>query len=510
MAERRRGVRETVLALALTALGGCTSVPFDYPRDESHAEPMTADTAIGARTLEWQARHPGESAFFEISEGMDALGVRLALMESAERTIDAQYFLIKGDRAGALFAGKLLRAADRGVRVRLLLDDVFTAGLDAQLSLIDLHPNVEVRMFNPVSRQGLKAVGFLFDFQRANRRMHNKSFTVDGAATIVGGRNIAEEYFGIADEVEFADYEVIGFGEVAADVSRTFDLFWNSPQAVPIEAFGVDVSFGDLDDLRARIAELVEGAASGIYSEAVNSKLLEDIRERRVMPVPAAARVVTDEPEKLQAPPDDYAHQILVGALADRVEAAQREAIFVTPYFVPGDAGVAFFSELAARGLRVVVITNSLASTNHVAVHSGYFYRRKALLEAGVELYEMRAYVGGAPGEADRRTLHGKLVIVDRETLFVGSLNLDPRSIDLNTEMGLFIESPEIARPLAEALDEDIGPYSYRVALGADGEVEWRDESGPEPVTIREEPQAAFGRRFSLGVYQLLPIENQL
>ena len=378
---------------------------------------------------------------------MDALGVRLALAERAERTIDAQYFLIKGDRAGALFAGKLLRAADRGVRVRLLLDDVFTTGLDAELSLLDLHPNVEVRLFNPVSRQGLKSLGFLFDFERANRRMHNKSFTVDGAATVVGGRNIAEEYFEIADKVEFADYEVIGFGQVATDVSRTFDLFWNSPQAVPIEAFGYDVSFGDLDDLRATIAEQVEGASSGIYTRAVNSKLLEDIRERRIAPIPAAARVVTDEPEKLEAPVDDYARQVLVDALADRVDAAQREAFFVTPYFVPGDVGVAYFSELAARGVRVAIVTNSLASTNHVAVHSGYFYRRQALLEAGVELYEMRAYVGGDRGEVERRTLHGKFVIVDRQTLFVGSLNLDPRSIDLNTEMGMFIESPAIDPP---------------------------------------------------------------
>lgn len=509
-------LRSTAALVALLAVlaTGCASVPFDYPKSESYAIAPSPSSSLAKSTAQTLQASPAQSAFFPLESGLDALGARLRLMEAAQQTIDAQYFLIKGDLAGKLFTGKLLRAADRGVRVRFLVDDVFTTGLDPELSLLNAHSNIEVRLFNPLSRKGPQAVGFIVDFQRANRRMHNKSFTVDNVATIVGGRNIADEYFQIRSDAEFADFELLALGPVAAEVSSTFDLFWNSAGAVPMEAFGPEVDERDLATLRQEIRYEVEHAQDSVYSQAVGSDFLQAVVRGEVEPVLATARVVTDPPEKLEKRVERR-YQILAQALADAVRGAEREVVLISPYFVPGNEGVAFLGEVRASGTRVVVVTNSLASTNHVAVHSGYAPYRKRLLEAGVELYEVRVdalVVRGevAAGSTQRLTLHTKAAILDRETLFVGSLNLDPRSIDLNSEMGLFLDSPQFADAQADRLDADLRLYTYRVVLDDKGRLEWRYDGDAEPTTTRSEPQAGFWRRFSAGFYGLLPIEDQL
>jgi len=502
-----------VILLTLVA-AGCASVPFDHPKSESHAVAPSDSTRLGRSVAEWNVSHPGKSGFYPLEYGMDALGARLRLMEQADRGIDAQYFLIKGDLAGSLFAGKLLRAADRGVRVRFLVDDVFTTGLDPELSVLNSHPNIQVRLFNPVSRKGIQSLNFVADFKRANRRMHNKSFTVDNVVTIVGGRNIADEYFQIGSEVEFADFELLAFGPVAPMVSETFDLFWNSGRAVPMEAFGSKLNGEELDEIRQQMAREIEQATTGLYAKAVNSRFLDDVIQEKVNPFVASVTVVTDRPEKLEhAVSDDY--KALASELRRVVEEAEKEVLIVTPYFVPGKEGVEFFREIRAKGVRVVVLTNSLASTNHVAVHSGYAPYRKALLEAGVELREVKvdsvATQGdAAPGSSERLTLHTKAIVVDRQVLFVGSLNLDPRSIDINTEMGLFVDSAEIASQFAEQIDADLPPFTYRVVVDDNGRIEWRYEAESEVSTYDREPDTGFWRRFKAGFYRMLPIEDQL
>ncbi len=509
---RATGLFAIVLVTLVAA--GCTSVPFDRPKSESYAVAPSDSTRLGKGVAEWQAAHPGQSGFYPLEFGMDALGARLRLIERADRGIDAQYFLIKGDLAGSLFTGKLLRAADRGVRVRFLIDDVFTTGLDPDLSLLNSHPNIEVRLFNPVSRKGFQKLNFLVDFRRANRRMHNKSFTVDNVVTIVGGRNIADEYFQVNADVEFADYELLGFGPVAPMVSETFDLFWNSGRAVPMDAFGRKVSEADLDEIRREMAREIEEATDGIYATAVNSRFLDDIIQGRIEPFVAPVTVVTDHPEKVENPVGEE-HQVLVSELSRLVEEAEKEVLIVTPYFVPRKRGVEFFRGIRAKGVRVVVITNSLASTNHVAVHSGYAPYRRALLESGVELHEGKvdslAIRGDVvPGNPERLTLHTKAIVVDREVLFVGSLNVDPRSIEINTEMGLFLHSAEVASGFAGQIDADLPPYTYRVVLDEDDRIEWRYEGEGEVVTYNREPDTGFWRRFKARFYRLLPIENQL
>jgi len=502
-----------IVLIALTA-AGCTSVPFDYPRSESSAVEPSDSTRLGKGLAKWRASHPGQSGFYPLYFGNDALGARLRLIEQADHGIDAQYFLIKGDLAGSLFTGKLLRAADRGVRVRFLVDDIFTTGLDPDLSLLNSHPNIEVRLFNPVSRKGFQSLNFLVDFKRANRRMHNKSFTVDNQVTIVGGRNIADEYFQVNADVEFADFELLGFGPVAPMVSETFDLFWNSPRALPMEAFGRKVTEADLDKIRREMAREIQEATDGVYATAVNSPFLDDLIQGRIEPFVAPVTVVTDHPEKVENPIGDE-HRILVSELSRLIEGAEKELLIVTPYFVPRENGMEFLRAIRAKGVRVVVITNSLASTNHAVVHSGYAPYRRALLEAGVELYEAKVDSlvnrgAAVPASAERLTLHTKAFVVDREVLFVGSLNVDPRSIDINTEMGLFLHSVEVASEFAKQIDADLPPYTYRLVLDEDGRIEWRYKGGSQVVTYNREPDTGFWRRFKATLYRLLPIESQL
>ncbi len=498
--------------LIILLLAGCAGVPLEYPKSPSQVVPASNATPMGEFSARWLQQHQEDSGFVGLASGNDALGARLRLIEAAEETIDAQYFLLKPDQAGGLFVGKLLRAADRGVRVRLLIDDIFTPVKDSALALFNHHPNIEVRIFNPLARQGLKFVNMLWDFKRANRRMHNKSFTVDGSVSIIGGRNIADEYFEIKQEVEFDDFELLSFGPVVAEIGAVFDLFWNSELAVPMEAFEAHFDPAELKQWRSRMDAVVAGARTSAYARAIDSPLLRDISEGRVEPIVAPAYVVTDDPEKLLQKVGAREHQSLARELRRQFDRAQREVIIISPYFVPGKEGVETIAEWLQRGVRVVIITNSLASTNHVPVHSGYARYRKQLLQAGAELFEVKSDAVLTEDEqgnsADSRTLHTKAVVFDRRMLFIGSLNFDPRSIDINTEMGVFIASPEAANRLSEAVMRDLFDLTYALELDDRQKLVWNYRGGEK--RLEKEPDTRWWRRFTAGFYGVLPIEGQL
>jgi putative cardiolipin synthase len=281
-----------------------------------------------------------------------------------------------------------------------------------------------------------------------------------------------------------------------------------------MEAFGRKVTGAGLDKIRREMAREIQEATDGVYATAVNSLFLDDLIQGRIEPYVSPVTVVTDHPEKIENPVGDE-HRILVSELSRLIGEAEKELLIVTPYFVPRENGVEFLRAIRAKGVRVVVITNSLASTNHVIVHSGYAPYRRALLEAGVELYEVKADSlanrgAAAPATAERLTLHTKAFVVDREVLFVGSLNVDPRSIDINTEMGLFLHSVEAASKFAGQIDADLPPYTYRLVLNEDGWIEWHYEGASQNITFNREPDTGFWRRFKAAIYRLLPVENQL
>ena len=461
---------------------------------------------LGNAVSRWTAEHEGPSGFYPLIAGRDAFGARLRLMELAEKSIDVQYFLMKGDTAGQEFAGGLLRAADRGVRVRFLLDDVFTTIEDEELELLDAHPNIELRLFNPVARHGVDLINFIVHFKRANRRMHNKSFTVDNQITIVGGRNIADEYFELQSEGEFLDLDVIGMGPVAAEVSQVFDRFWNSSRSIPMQAFASRFTADDLARARMAISEADRAGGMAAYTHAVNSALVNELIDGRAQYFSADAEVITDEPDKLTTGVS-VDQMILVRRLQEVLNAATNEIIVFTPYFVPGKTGVEFWKSIVDKGTRVTIVTNSLASNNHTSVHAGYAKYRKRIIEAGVQLYEIRA--NAANDETKSLTLHTKGMIIDRNKVFIGSLNLDPRSIEINSEMGLLITNNAMGELLAKTALKQLESVAYRVVLNEHRRLRWHATIDGVEVIESSEPLATLMGRFRAFLLRIVP-ENQL
>ena len=455
--------------------------------------------------------HGEASGFFPIGQGMDALGARLRLLEKAERTVDLQYFLMKDDTAGNVVLHALLQAADRGVRIRFLLDDIFTTTPDRNLLLVNQHPNIEVRLFNPVSRRGFRALNYVGDFRRANRRMHNKSFTTDNAISIVGGRNIADEYFQLKDTAVFSDFDVVALGPVVGEISKSFDDYWNHVLAIPIEQLSPDLEANALEEKRAEIGEQASALYTGVYENALKSRLLQDIISGAQPLFVANARVMADSPEKLVNAVGP-AHKKLAGELRELVTSATKEVIIISPYYVPGRNGVELTRNLVDSSVRVVVVTNSLASNNHVPVHSAYGRYRKDIAGMGVELFETRADAGRFTQVADapeQFTLHTKLILIDRRYLFVGSLNMDPRSIDINAEMGLLIDSPEMTGAIADRIDELLPSIAYRIVLTDKNKLEWHGTSDDVEVIETREPQTSAWLRFKAWLMKIAP-ESQM
>ncbi|HEX7811675.1 MAG TPA: phospholipase D family protein [Burkholderiales bacterium] len=490
----------------------------------------TDGTRLGRMASEQAAAHPGLSGAYPLSRGRDAFLARLALAETAERSLDVQYYIWRNDTTGRVLLDHLVRAAGRGVRVRLLIDDLGTAPNDAHLLLIDGSPNIEVRLFNPIASRGARLFGTLTDFGRVNRRMHNKSFTADGQATIVGGRNVGDEYFEAASDLDFADMDVLAIGPVVKQVADSFDLYWNSPAAIPIAALASKrVSEKDVNRARAALAEYGESQRAGTYADALrNSKLAQNLRTGSLTFFWGKAEALYDDPAKItQSPQDQGTH--LLPKLAKITDATQGELLIISPYFIPGKAGVDYFKHMRARGVHVVILTNSLAATDVSAVHAGYSRYRRALLESGVELYEVKATArrpgeektrgGSGPGlgGSSRASLHAKVFLFDRKVLFVGSLNLDPRSASLNTEIGLVFETPELAAQGAADLMAGIAGATYRLALvppeaaaNTARRIEWIEQDNGQEVRHHTEPQAGIWRRIGVWFLSWLPIESQL
>ncbi len=497
------------LALIVTNLAACASVPLDVPKTASSAIVDNSSTELGSLAAGWSDIHGDASGFYPLVNGLDALGVRLEMANRAQSTLDLQYFLMKDDAAGELVADALWRAAERGVRVRFLLDDVFTTAPDSGLLILDQHPNIQVRIFNPISRRGLHALNFLGHFRRANRRMHNKSFTADNAIGIVGGRNIADEYFQLKEDAVFADFDVLAFGPVVRDVSRSFDRYWNHQLAIPIEQLALKGDIAKLGEPASRVP--LSEKAGEIYAEALGSDLIRSIAERDTALYVADARVIADDPDKLQRARGTD-NQQLANELAEVLDASQSELIFLSPYYVPGKNGVEFTRSITDRGVRVIVVTNSLASNNHIPVHSGYSSYRRRVVQSGVELYEVRANAGrefsGEQGP-ENVTLHTKLIVIDRRFVFVGSLNLDPRSISINAEMGLLIDSPELATRISEGVQANLPTSAYRVVVEPGKTMEWHAVIDGEKVVETGEPLSGTWRRFLAWFLRIAP-EGQL
>lgn len=502
-----------VVVFAVTA--GCASIDFDYPKSESTAFTDTGDTRLGRAIADPVAAHPDQAGFYPLLGGIDALASRYLLAERAERSIDVQYFLIHDDMVGRIFIDSLLRAADRGVRVRLLIDDIHTTGLDADMAALDSHPNFEIRLFNPFAHRSVKALNAP-SMSRVTRRMHNKSFTVDNQVTIIGGRNIGDEYFGARSDVNFGDLDVLAIGPMVQEVSSMFDTYWNHRAALPILALirEPDNPEEALDELRTRLTQSRADVSESRYATVARSMVLDTVQRDVSTFTWAPYDLVFDSPDKSQPGSAGTAASITT-PLRDSLIAAQEELLIITPYFVLRKREIEGFRQLRDKGIEIAVLTNSLASNNHTVSHSGYSPVRKPMLEMGVKLYEVRADVGLPSNEIvgtemAKTTLHAKAFIVDRRRLFIGSFNWNQRSGYIDTEMGVIIDSPELAGRFAEQFDAQHGDRTYELFLNDDGKLRWRGEDNGQEVILTKEPQTGFWQRFSAGFLRTLPIKSQL
>jgi len=485
-----RGSKVFVL-LVVTVLAGCaikTVEPYERPAPE-YAMPAAPDGAFADIENEIRIEKGSEvSGFRLLDSNEDGLLWRLALIDSAKYSIDVQYYLWYGDDAGRLMAKRLIDAADRGVKVRMLVDDLNTlisTATTVQLrdqiaSWLDAHPNIELRLFNPWNNRDLggRLGESISELGRVNQRMHNKIMVVDNRATIIGGRNIGDEYMGLNPEFNFHDLDVLGIGPVARQASEVFDEYWNSEWVMPVSALKFAVDDAEQDAARAQMLDRLKAAKSLANIPLEPQSWTAAIAGLHGHLHTGSSEVDSDRPH------GDAIEHVMLQRQHQMISSTQDELLIVNAYIIPTDRGISLLHELNARGVDMRILTNSLASHDVPAVNSHYKGWRKAILESGAKLYEIRHDAAiqrlvsdTPPTRAKFMGLHSKGMVVDRERVYIGSMNYDPRSALINTEMGVFVESPGLAQALAALIERDIQPdNSWQVTLDDKGQLVWTDD----------------------------------
>lgn len=530
-----KGVASTSLSIFLliaALLGGCASLPpgSDYPKTVSVAFEHPEDTVAGRKFMQAATAHGGNSGFRLLTRGIDGFLTRVQMINAAERTLDLQYFIFRNDETGQLLAEALLRAADRGVRVRILIDDGDTADGDEQLSALQAHPHIELRIFNPFAYRGhvelFRFAEFLFNASRLDYRMHNKLLVADNALALIGGRNIADEYFQVAPDFQFGDDDIFAVGPVVKALSGTFDDYWNSASAIPLNALSASSTAALAAYRRTLAGHRVKVKTEGAdYAGRIASgEPLAGLLSGKLPLVWAPALVVCDSPDKSRIEKGERVGKLMHRAVARNVAEVKSELLMVSPYLIPGTEGMALFCDLRRRGVRVAILTNSLMSSVVLSAQSGYMHYRRPLLESGVELYEIRAQLGNPKGSGEtpamakfgNYALHAKLFVFDRKKLFIGSMNFDQRSMHLNTEVGLIIDSPDLAQQTAARFAAMAKPAnSYQPILQADESggsprLLWRTEEDGAMIDYAEEPARSAWQRFKVDLLSLLPLDDEL
>lgn len=540
VASRAARARSACIGGALAiALAACSTLPRDAtlplgayaPRSESVALANPEQTKLGKRIEPRAREHPGMAGFRLIPNGVACFDARMEMSRLAEKTLDVQYFAIQSDDTGRLFIQGLLDAADRGVRVRILLDDSNAVGRDAEIGALTAHPNIELRVFNPFSYRGplefMRAAEFALNEKRLTYRMHNKLFVVDNEVALIGGRNIGDAYFAASQTMEFGDYDLLIAGPMVRRLSGSFDAFWNSPLAIPLQNLVVFKPTKErLDAYRESLRDHHAQMDGSAYARpARDGGPVANVLSGKTPLIWAKGEAIYDSPEKAKVESGEQAGKLLRERVVSTAAAARSEVLLASPYLVPGDEGLRLFTDLRSRNVRVRILTNSLQSTDAPITFSAYERYRRPLLEAGVELYEVRPELGAPnmPGGGSLKSssstpfaLHAKVFVFDRRQVFIGSMNFDERSRRLNTELGVLIDSPELAKEISERFNAAAQPAnSYRLALGPPGPtgeptLQWRTEENGQIVAYDDEPHVDPLRRLKVDALKFLPLEGQL
>ncbi len=507
-----------LIGLLLCSSMGCSSLPIK-PLDADYRSVDTSQTRIAQSYAPAIDQHPNLSGFLALDNGITALAARLALINRAEKTLDLQYYIWHDDQVGRVLHNRLLAAADRGVKVRLLLDDFDTAGKDNLLSLINHHPNIDIRLFNPFQHRNARWWALLTDSSRLNRRMHNKAIIADRSAAIMGGRNIGDEYFGVSQEVEFSDMDVLAVGPVSSEIEKSFERFWNSRWSYPIDLIvtGTDVSDIQYQTFREQSDRQFSEARQSDYAKAIEHHIQDaqlDIYHANY--TWSKWQLFHDNPQKITQDNVSDKHH-LAPHLLRLIDNTKSDLVIVSPYFVPGKKFTRYLVEKVRSGVRVRILTNSLASNDVGLVHAGYRRYREQLVEGGVELYEFKPIIQDNEKPVVKQrigssnsSLHGKYLGFDERSVFVGSFNLDGRSVSLNTELGVYFESQRYALKLSQQFDRLVLDWAYAIQLNEKDQLVWKTRENGQWVEHTKEPETSAWQRFSNRIMSLIVPESQL
>ena len=507
-----------LLALAFALLAGCASLPDDLQQTPSQGYANPEQTLLGALIAETAPEDKSLSGVQLLADPGEAFRARFAIAGFAEKTLDMQYYLWKGDLAGQLLMWRALEAADRGVQVRFLIDDIFHYGRDEAYALLDTHPNFQVRVFNPMANRGLaRNLNFLVNKRQLNHRMHNKIFKADNAIAVLGGRNIGNDYFGVDTKANFFDLDVLTVGQGARQAGAAFDEYWNSKYAVPISVLhDKKYTAEDLENGRIKLRESLRHLDALPYAlEMEADESVEKLKKWRDGLIWTEAHVVVDPLERFEG----QGESAVIEYAQTWVEEIDTEFLAESAYLIPSQQGIENIREMTERGVRVRLLTNSLMSNNHLTAHSGYLKYRKKLLKAGAELHELRAdaalrehFKANKENSEVPAGIHTKSFVIDGQQALIGSFNFDPRSRDLNSEIGLVISNREFAQQVVKEMNRDFHPEnSYRLFLNESGKLRWELTNPDGTVTTyKRDPGASIWKRMGARILSWLPIEQEL
>ena len=504
----------TIIMSLFYRLPDISSRQRSYMIDDGHA------TTLGRQFVDQSAAHPGEVGVFLLPRGRDAFAARALLARKAEKSLDIQYYMYHQDTVGGLLTYEVLKAADRGVRVRMLIDDIYGNQNEDAWVALDAHENIEVRLWNPWKRAPGRLIQSVVRVREIDYRMHAKSFTADNRATILGGRNIGDEYFDADTDVAFADIDVLSIGPSVREVSAEFDSYWNAEHAFPVDILVRPGTDRDLSDLRtAKDAFFKKQTTSDYVKALTDSDLAAGLKDGSLAFSWSHARVIHDSPQK-----EDLrkagADELLISQLAPYITNAKTSVDIVSPYFVPGKKATEALCKLSQDGVEVRILTNSLASNDVSAVHAGYAHYRRDLLRCGVRLFELDESLKDREGKMftwlpglAKSSLHAKTMVFDRETMFVGSFNFDKRSLYINNEIGLVFHQPEVAGAAAKNFEDNVNKVAFEVSFSSETgreNMKWTGGQGGPAVVMEKEPYATTMQKLTVGILKWLPIESQL
>ncbi|ENV07473.1 hypothetical protein F967_00052 [Acinetobacter sp. CIP 102637] len=512
-------------SIAITVTG-CSTLPKHKIESipETTLQVDTAQTTLAQIIQPLQEQHPDLTGYLVLFEPLEALATRLSLIDKAEKRLDLQYYIWDNDKVGSLALHALIRAADRGVKIRLLIDDNNAKSTEGIFLALAQHPNIEVKLFNPYRFRKYRALDMILDLKRINRRMHNKSFIADHQVALIGGRNMTNQYYNVSDNYQFSDVDVMLVGTAVKDISHSFDEYWSHEYAYKVqEVVNQSAHHLSYESLKRQLDEHYERVTVQNYLDLTsNSQAIDSLMSRDIQLDWVKAEVVKDSPDKIKSKAKKKEH--LNFQLIQHLEQPEKNVDLISAYFVPEKKGAKMLTDLAKDGVKVRVLTNSFKANDVAVVHAFYGKYRQNLLEHGVQLYEFLP----APNKNDldkntedlakkakvsikglsRSSLHAKLMALDEKQVFIGSFNFDPRSAYLNTEIGVLLNSPPLAQAVHTTMDENLSKYAYKLVLDANKKITWQRQTPQGPVIYTKEPRMKWWQRAGIKMLSWLPIEG--